>query len=43
MIRCRITCAGTSYTGLFSSTAAAVIDAMDRFPTATRITARAIQ
>jgi len=42
MIRCRITCDRASYTGLFSSTVAAVMDAMDRFPAATRISVRAI-
>lgn len=40
MIPCTITVGALTYAGLFASTCAAVLDAMDRFPGATRITAR---
>ncbi len=40
MIPCTITVGTHTYAGLFSSTCAAVIDAMESFPGATRITAR---
>lgn len=40
MISCAITVGALTYAGLFPSTCAAVIDAMDHFPGATRITAR---
>ena len=41
MITCTITVGAHTYAGLFPSTCAAVLDAMERFPSATRITARA--
>lgn len=40
MLTCRITVAGLQYTGLFASTTAALLDAMDRFPEARGISAR---
>lgn len=41
MIACTVNVSGHRYTGLFASTCAAVIDALTRFPGATRISARA--
>ncbi|GEM_PF-3623907 len=41
MITCTVKVAGRTYTGLYRSTAAAVIDALLRFPEARSATARA--
>lgn len=41
MIVCTVKVSGRTYSGLFASTTIAVIDAMSRFPHATRISARA--
>lgn len=41
MIACTVNVGGRTYTGLFASTCAAVIDALARFPHATRISVRA--
>lgn len=41
MIACTVKVSGVTYTGLFVSTAAAVIDAMTRYPGANRISAKA--
>lgn len=41
MITCTIRVSGVRYTGRFSSTCAAVIDALQRFPAATRISVSA--
>ncbi|UYL85465.1 hypothetical protein [Paracidovorax cattleyae] len=41
MIACTVKVAGQTYTGVFLSTAAAVIDAMQRFPSARAVSVRA--
>ena len=41
MITCTITVGTHTYAGLFSSTCAAVMDAMVRYPDATRISVKA--
>lgn len=41
MIACTVSVAGLTYMCLCRSTCAAVLDAMDRYPTATSISARA--
>lgn len=41
MITCTIKVAGLTYTGMFRSTAAALIDALQRFPEARGASARA--
>jgi len=42
MITCTVKVAGRVYTGLFRSTAAAALDALERFPEARGISVRAV-